>query len=649
MNKKGLKGAVKIIFFLALLVVPLFFINYIIPSSASTFSTTILGFTINFLGVVDNSDGTYTWMYSVTSDDSRSTKALSHITFGLCVPAIDSVVDPEEGEDTYTTTRSPTSELITYDVEIVDPDPTTGVSGIKYEDATPDGLGEDGEVETDFFNFTLDGFFGMGGVDVEVGVKANIADTGWIAGPNCEITTTTTTTTTTESTTTESTTTTIPPTTTTMPPTTTTLPPTTTTTTTTTSTTSESTTTESTTTPPTTTTVCTTTQPTTTTVPITTTTICETTTQPATTTTPITTTTTPVTTTICTTTMPVTTLPPTTTTTIPVTTLPTTTTTICTTTMPVTTQPTTTTVPISTTTICEIPDPPVKTVGDPKIECEVGDWCDWKITMSTPITLSCENTQVKWRYALDGDWKEWHTDESPVTIYFPEESNHTLEVKCVNNCGESSTDSENFKVEGTKFTILLKKKWNLISVPFVLLNDDPDEVFKDIKDDIDSVWTYDGETDEWYIYTANGEPDTLNHIIPGWGYWVMAKDDTMLVIGGSLFSPATTPPSKNLVKGWNLIGYYGTGWQEYLDGYDSCGDYYEFGNYAYCALNSLVDTQEGYPRWGSLLGYDNCGEHDTDWVTLDLCDNMYAGKGYWIEIDVEDGYAPATVCLDYCD
>jgi len=290
-----------------------------------------------------------------------------------------------------------------------------------------------------------------------------------------------------------------------------------------------------------------------------------------------------------------------------------------------------------------IPSIPNKTVGDPKVECEE-DWCDYKITILTPITLSCENgANVSWRYALDGEWGEWNNDTSPVIIYFPEECNHTLEVKCVGVCGESPTDSENFKVEGTIFEIPLYKKWNLISVPFVLLDKNVTEVFKDIKDMIEAVWAYDNLM--WYVWTPGDGPDDLETINPGWGYWVIANNETNLIIGGSLFSPATTPPSKNLVEGWNLIGYYGTDWQEYLDGYDSCGYYYDYGNYVYCSLSSLVDTQEGFPRWSSLMGFDNCGNDNTTWVSLNVCDNVYAGKGYWIEMDVDDIYAPATTCI----
>jgi hypothetical protein len=187
---------------------------------------------------------------------------------------------------------------------------------------------------------------------------------------------------------------------------------------------------------------------------------------------------------------------------------------------------------------------------------------------------------------------------------------------------------------------------------------------------------------EWCVWSPDDEDNDNLQIWPGWGYWVMVKDKPetecgfkpkcfwfkdneeplWMVIGGSLFSPATTPPSRDLVKGWNLIGYYGVNWENYDWGdFDfMCGDQYQwpdkllYGSQSYCALNSLIDTQEGYPRWSSLWSYINCGNHNTNWLGINSCispspyiaqDKMYAGRGYWVELDVGDMYVPATTCI----
>ncbi|MCK5018647.1 MAG: hypothetical protein KAS32_16420, partial [Candidatus Peribacteraceae bacterium] len=258
----------------------------------------------------------------------------------------------------------------------------------------------------------------------------------------------------------------------------------------------------------------------------------------------------------------------------------------------------------------------------------------WKVTMQTPITMDCVDKQphpvgedlVCFRVELDGDdATEDYCDNyynegavydmnddgycclvGPVDFNFGEETEHNLDYYCVDLLGnEGEHDDEKFKVEGTVFEVPLYKKWNLISVPFVLLNSAPEEVFSDTPG-VESVWAYDSEEDEWLVYSSGPAPNTLNTIEPGWGYWVMEKEDSeMLRLGGSLFNTKTVPSSRNLVKGWNLIGYYGTSWELYPwgDANFMCGDAFEFpdryiyGDNAYCSLGSLVDTQEGYPKW----------------------------------------------------
>ncbi|MFH1473560.1 MAG: hypothetical protein ABIE55_01565 [Candidatus Aenigmatarchaeota archaeon] len=335
----------------------------------------------------------------------------------------------------------------------------------------------------------------------------------------------------------------------------------------------------------------------------------------------------------------------------------------------------------------------------------------WKVTMMTRISLDCEDKQphpvdhegVCFKVGLDGEdaTEEYCNSNEEVScvldctdnendikgemidgwccvdgtienFYFQEETEHNLKYYCTDALGNvGPEDEEKFKVEGTTFEIPLYKKWNLISVPFVLLDDDPEVVFNNVKENIISVWAYDGDKvlcgQEWCVWTPGDGPDNLR-IIPGWGYWVLTnltEEPVEVLIGGSLFSPRTTPPSRDLVSGWNLIGYYGTSWELY-----ECGDFeptcrpginwfpgkYIYGDQVYCALNSLVDTQEGYPRWSSLWSYISCGSHTAYWLGLNTCadpdsplqsnlDRMYAGRGYWLELDVADMYAPATTCL----
>jgi len=311
------------------------------------------------------------------------------------------------------------------------------------------------------------------------------------------------------------------------------------------------------------------------------------------------------------------------------------------------------------------PPEPNKTVGEPKTHCE-GEECEtweWKITTMTPITLSCEdkgphpvdNSIVYWRIWWDynGNWTEWYNATEGTEIYLEEKCLHQLEFYCVDALGhESEHDIEKIKVEGTSFNIQLNKKWNLISVPFVMLDDSIDEVFKDIANETEAVWTYDPENEicdeEWCVYTPGEGPDTLDEMTPGWGYWVLAKKDTQLVIGGSLFTPKKTFPERKLVPGWNLIGYYGT------DGLLSYNGPNGKGKVVYEALDSLLDkywvpflneTMIISPKWSKLITYwqkginisERCDPSDPLWKCLGEKDHMDPGAGYWILMKEGDG------------
>lgn len=311
-----------------------------------------------------------------------------------------------------------------------------------------------------------------------------------------------------------------------------------------------------------------------------------------------------------------------------------------------------------------------------EIEC-------WKITLGTTLNISCndpqphpvDNSKMCFQVELDGDDKTQtycgskyidgnfnesgdgycclSAGENMENFQFAEESQHDLKVKCVDALGnQGPVDEEKFKVEGCTEQLCLYKKWNLISVPFVLFNDSTSDVFKNISDDIVSVWSYDNGN--WYTWSP-GVGGTLQHIKPGYGYWVLAKDDKCFDIAGSLFSPLEVPPSRDLQPGWNLVGYYGNTIVNKdgvfaVDPVDSSKCIIA-NKPVYCALNSLIDTEEGFPRWSSLWNYFNNGGDKAGWEGLSGCidgkwtDNMEPYKGYWIEMDVKDSYAPATNCI----
>lgn len=324
----------------------------------------------------------------------------------------------------------------------------------------------------------------------------------------------------------------------------------------------------------------------------------------------------------------------------------------------------------------QAPDP-VKEVGEPKEEWDgmdavyydLEEFCSepgncWKVTLLTPITLECvdpephpvNHNMVYFYVELDGDdVTEYYCDEyggdynangdgfckfeeELEEFYFFEETEHNLKYYCEDALyNRGPIDDEKFKVEGTAFEIQLNKKWNLISVPFVLIDDSIENTFSEIAENIESVWTYDAFTDQWYVYHPNGEaPSNLDFFTPGWGYWIRMHEKDTLLLGGSLFSPQVTPPTRNLKEGWNLIGYYGTEGEEGYYGPEGNGE--EAG----CALFSLGDSYLD-KGWTSLLTYWEPDNPD-QWHEYDYYDDLDPGAGYWISVPEDELYSYTTNC-----
>ncbi|MBD3164253.1 hypothetical protein GF323_03570 [Candidatus Woesearchaeota archaeon] len=300
--------------------------------------------------------------------------------------------------------------------------------------------------------------------------------------------------------------------------------------------------------------------------------------------------------------------------------------------------------------------------ADPNcIEC-------WKTTLMTPISLNCidqgphpvDNEHVCFQVGLDGtDVTDMYCGEEHYNgimtndgfccvdheidpFYFGETTYHNLAYYCEDALGNSNKailDDEKFKVEKTAFNITINKKWNVISTPVKLLDDSMDQVFADIKDDVVSVWSYDAMADEWDYYIADDNPknDFLTTMVPGDGYWVFALNDTVLVIGGELMSPAMAPPSKP-IKGdaWNLVGYYGA--DDELGYFGPAGN----GDPAECVFFSLSDSMFDIGWTGLETYWEPLNPYM--WVSYQKADNLDPGAGYWI-FATEDGvYAPTTDC-----
>ncbi len=286
----------------------------------------------------------------------------------------------------------------------------------------------------------------------------------------------------------------------------------------------------------------------------------------------------------------------------------------------------------------------------------------WKVTLDTPISFDCNDLQphpsnnskvcfnVEWdanditpKYCTQmqgtiGQDGYCCVPDDARKFNFLEETEHNLKFYCKDVLGNKSPiDDEKFKVGGTEFEIQLNKKWNLISIPFALLDSNVAEVIDEIDQNIESVWTYDAFTDQWYVYRPlSPSTSNLETIEPGNGYWVAALNPAKLVLGGSLFNPIATPPQKSLKAGWNLIGYYGTEGQ--MGYYGPIGS----GKTAGCELYSLGNTilDKG---WTSLFTFWAL-RTPSQWLDLSYYNRMDPGAGYWISVPSDDVLSYSSTC-----
>ncbi len=146
---------------------------------------------------------------------------------------------------------------------------------------------------------------------------------------------------------------------------------------------------------------------------------------------------------------------------------------------------------------------------------------------------------------------------------------YTVTMTVTDGDGGLSTDT--LTVNVYQYNIQLNSGWNLISLPLIPEDISYNEVFDDIKCNIDKVWAYqyDEETgkNEWNFKDVNDNCEwvvagELENIIPGYGYYIKMVDDDVLYQNGDKYyevgqEDIPMPPQVELTTGWNLIGHYG--------------------------------------------------------------------------------------------
>ncbi|NQE06691.1 hypothetical protein C5S32_12545 [ANME-1 cluster archaeon GoMg1] len=168
------------------------------------------------------------------------------------------------------------------------------------------------------------------------------------------------------------------------------------------------------------------------------------------------------------------------------------------------------------------------------------------------------------------------------------------------------------ELEEEATTMLLRENWNFISVPKELAdgNNTFKQVFGDVNTSGNPIYCYRNATEGGQAVTATEE------VKPLWGYWIYSAEMIAVNLTYDTY-PLRTPPTRQLYKGWNAIGFSDT---------------------TAAPANSALTSIE--KNWAYLIGFDSDKqEYETAIINNDDAggmhdeDNlMYPMKGYWIYV-----------------
>ena len=250
-----------------------------------------------------------------------------------------------------------------------------------------------------------------------------------------------------------------------------------------------------------------------------------------------------------------------------------------------------------------ISDTLIVTVNNVAPEVEAGE--DQTVNEGEEVSFTGSATDVgndELTYSWDFGDTETSDVQNPTHIY-ADDGIYTVTLTVSDDDGGVS--SEELTVTVVDFIIELQEGWNLISIPVVPKSTAIGDVLGDA--DVSAVYTYEPlnpEADNGWL-SFSGESGSLETMTAGYGYWVYADSETAIKGNGELISEEPiTPPSRNLVAGWNLIGHYGLEEKSIDDA-------------LYSLVNKASESETWSAIWPSLLGETK----------------MEPKQGYWLAID----------------
>ena len=160
-------------------------------------------------------------------------------------------------------------------------------------------------------------------------------------------------------------------------------------------------------------------------------------------------------------------------------------------------------------------------------------------------------------------------------------------------------------------TLSLRAGWNLVSLPVVPSNDNPQTLLAPIADALEELHVYDASAGRWLRYLPSA-PSYTNSLqqIPSWaGLWLKARSDASLSLSGTPRQGIAV----SLTPGWNLVAYPGS---EALPA-----------ELAIASLGNSLDMAHGYEAVsGAWTSY-----HPST-PALNTLTEMLPGQSYWLNV-----------------
>ena len=229
---------------------------------------------------------------------------------------------------------------------------------------------------------------------------------------------------------------------------------------------------------------------------------------------------------------------------------------------------------------------------------------------SSPLTVQFTDlstgSPTMWSWDFGDGVKEGML-ANPVHTY-TKEGSYTVTLSASNQYGSSDVECKSGyitvgNIPGPVDSIQVYPGWNYISVPKKLAQGkDTASIFANINVDGHSIFQYDAITGKWQVMNPSSPVKPLDAI------WLYSRGSDKVPLTYST-DPVQTPPTKELRKGWNAVGFTGV-----------------------VPLQAKFTFLSVQDKWINCLGFNEGIQQYDEMIIKGKNDDLllYPYSGYWI-------------------